>query len=562
MAKNNYIEEQKKFNAAYGINFSIDDHQISQKKINALNNLMFEIKGSNDKAHIYVDTLASALSAYMKSKTKVEFGKTYNLSNLPLDKFVEHFDKVMQEKYLSELEENEAPSRKPFERIKRESLVEVLKYHLQKFDKPLSDIWADSIINNELSFEDISVITQRSISAIGEVHVSELGDRINHVTNVVMAKQAMEKFIEKRSIAAYFWPGNWRRIYRENKYLESLTEKVQEYIDHDYPISKIISDNSKSVLASSNEKFENLKKQPKTEAEMREDIRRFNEELKEKENVFNAKYNVKEASAPENVPDGKRLVDKDLLKIGYIPKPDALAKDYDELIKVQQYLSTFKNTMFSDYTAENGDTITYLNYHTMGKIIENNIQKILKVINVDDPEELKEKITQLADEKNPNGWHNRNISVVNEIENLKEFLASNLKAIAEEEINAEEYTVDEKTAEEIEMAYLKEHLKSTFHGLTKEEIADFRKQLKEHKFAEQTVKEIKTSEKLNALNERYENGDPEFFKECEIPNIFLPDENAKQPLNLNHLFVNENNKEISQQITQNEVPVKDKSKAI
>ena len=54
MAKNDYIEEQKKFNAAYGINFSIDDHQISQKKINALNNLMFEIKGSNDKAHIYV----------------------------------------------------------------------------------------------------------------------------------------------------------------------------------------------------------------------------------------------------------------------------------------------------------------------------------------------------------------------------------------------------------------------------------------------------------------------------------------------------------------------------
>jgi hypothetical protein len=316
------------------------------------------------------------------------------------------------------------------------------------------------------------------------------------------------------------------------------------------------------VLASSNEKFENLKKQPQTEAEMREDMRRFNEELKEKENVFNAKYNVKEASAPESVPDGKRLVDKDLLKIGYIPKPDALAKDYDELTKVQQYLRTFKNTMFSDYTAENGDTITYLNYHVMGKIIENNIRKIQEVINVDDPEELKEKITQLADEKNPNGWHNRNIDTVNEIENLKEFLASNLKAIAEEEINAEEYTVDEKTAEEIEMAYLKEHLKSTFHGLTKEEIADFRKQLKEHKFAEQTVKEIKTREKLDALNERYENGDPEFFKECEIPNIFLPDENAKQHLNLNHLFVNENNKEISQQITQNEVPVKDKSKAI
>jgi hypothetical protein len=562
MPKNNYIEEQKKFNTKYGINFSIDDHQIFQKTINSLNKLMFETKGSNDKASIYVDTLASALSTYIKSKTKIELGKTYDLSNLPLDKFVEHFDKVMQEKYLSELGENEIPSRKPFERITRESLVNVLKYRLQQFDKPLSDIWADSIINNELSIEDMKDITQSSISKINESHISQLGDRIKYVTNVVMAKQAMEKLVEKRSIAAYFWPGNWRRISRENKYLETLRAKVQEYADHNYPISTIISDNSKSVLASSNEKLENLKTPPKTEAELLEEMRKFNENLKEKENVFNAQYNIKEANAPENVPDGKRLVDKDILKIGYIPKPDALTKDYNELIKVQKYLSTFKNTLFSDYTAENGDTITYLNYHVMGKIIENNIRKIQEVINVDDPEELKEKITQLADEKNPNGWHNRNISVVNEIENLKEFLASNLKAIAEVEINAEEYTVDEKTAEEIEMAYLKEHLKSTFHGLTKEEIADFRKQLKENKFAEQTVKEIITSEKLNALNERYENGDPEFFKECEIPNIFLPDENAKQHLNLNHLFANENNKEISQQIKQNEVPVKDKSKAI
>ena len=112
---------------------------------------------------------------------------------------------------------------------------------------------------SELQLEKLKEFTQGSIAKVDDVNVAYLDDnRRKHLSNVVMAKQALEKAISKRTIGTYLWIGNWRRIYRENRYFETLTDKLNEYSNHQYPIDQIIEENSRSVLASSNEKLEKL----------------------------------------------------------------------------------------------------------------------------------------------------------------------------------------------------------------------------------------------------------------------------------------------------------------
>lgn len=540
MAENNYINEMKRFNQEYGIEFSLEKYLEFQAKTRRLNNFLFEINQPNNRATIYVNALEKALLSYMESKTKMEYNKTYNLSNLPLDKFVEDFDKVMHEKYLSELDDNKRPSRKPHAGIKREDLVTVLRDRLKSFDQPLSDIWADSMVNKTLSLEKLKEFTQGSIAKVDDVHVEYLDDnRRKHLSNVVMAKQALEKAISKRTIGTYLWIGNWRRIYRENRYFETLTDKLNEYNNHQYPIDQIIEENSKSVLASSNEKLENLKKPPKTEAELNEEAQRLSAELREKETALNAEYAINESQDPEVIPEGVYLVDKNLLKVGFIPKPDTLQKDYEELLKIQKHLNTFSSENFYVYTSENGDSINYLTYLSINKIVEHNIKKLSELISIKKPEELNKMILKLSDEKTPDGWHNRNQSLIEELANLKEVVASELLNVEENKINDEEYVVDSETAEKIETEHIKNQLSSTYQHVTEEEMAEFRKQLKAVKFAEQIVKETETSKKIAALNERYANQDPEFFQELEIPNLFLKNANYEERNNDNFNILNE-----------------------
>ena len=106
-------------------------------------------------------------------------------------------------------------------------------------------------------------------------------------------------------------------------------------------------------------------------------------------------YYVNEEPAPQEIPEGKHLVDKNLLKVNYVPDAENIEKELEELEKVQDHLKSMAkedpSNEYSDYVSADGQKMEYQNYHFMKDVVTNNIKKINDV-KADSVDEIKENI--------------------------------------------------------------------------------------------------------------------------------------------------------------------------
>ena len=231
MAGKRYAAESEIFNKKYNVNFSISDHYDFNKKMNAIDDFVFDANSKNAALNIYVDTLASALSDHLENISNIKEGRLYTSSDISIGDFIEDFDRLMQAKFADEAVETKTlNTHKPLEGSTYSAIANAVWNRVKHFDKPTPDVWADNIVNGNLTLEDIKKVVDPAGERLsGEYNASWDSSMKSDYLNVLMAKQALDKVIAGRSFWWKVWPGNWGQWYRETQYSKQLENDLVKY---------------------------------------------------------------------------------------------------------------------------------------------------------------------------------------------------------------------------------------------------------------------------------------------------------------------------------------------
>ena len=225
-----YARESLEFNNKHKLGFDISDYYDAEKKLSGLNNFLFNPNARDVKKNIYVNVLTEALSAELKGISKMEAGKRYGATDVFIGEFIDDFDRLMQAKFADEAEAEKAPNtHKPLEGSNYNEIASAVWENIKHLDKPTPDVWADSIINGDLTLEDIKSVIDPAKGRLYNVNDTWGSAEKSDYLNTYMAKQALDKAIAGRSRWWKAWPGNWREWYRESKYSNQLGEDLMNF---------------------------------------------------------------------------------------------------------------------------------------------------------------------------------------------------------------------------------------------------------------------------------------------------------------------------------------------
>lgn len=226
------------FCAYYSIEYDPNDLKTNKKTLKTLGKNNLAPISNNPAANGYFDALSAALTLYVQNK--VEVGKTHaydtfyndNHKNIYLSEFIIAFELMMQDKFKSDFSDGkELRDRKPFEGMAFEDVARgALGRIRERFDKSLSSVWADNIVDNVNVMYDLINLSNTSMEKLQNANVRNLDytDRDN-IKNIVTAKKAMENVRAKRG---FFWailPWNWSRNSEEKAFLKKLTDTLDLY---------------------------------------------------------------------------------------------------------------------------------------------------------------------------------------------------------------------------------------------------------------------------------------------------------------------------------------------
>ena len=180
------------------------------KDITLLENLddfVFDANHQNAALNMYVDTLASALTAKMESLSQIGAGKLYQTVDLSIGDFIDDFDRVMQAKFADEARESQTENtHKPLEGATYARIANAVWNRVKHFNKPTPDVWADGMIQGNVTLQDIQKVVDPATQRLLGDYDESWGDiEESDYCNVYMAKQALDKAMAGRS----FW---WKHL--------------------------------------------------------------------------------------------------------------------------------------------------------------------------------------------------------------------------------------------------------------------------------------------------------------------------------------------------------------
>ena len=219
-----FNEKWAAFESKYGITLSLETIENTMNKIKQLDNFLFEKQDTNPGRTRYYRGLMNLLYNHIENKTKMQEGKSYDLLDLNIIEFIRDYEDVMKQKHAeSDEAENE---RKPYEGIKGGKLLEDVKEGLKQYDKTLSAIWAERIVNGKMKFEDMQTITEAENDNMLKNRETRYKTK-QSLANVLVAKDAMTKVCRERG---FFWKAfHLIQYFREKNYLQKLIDQVNTY---------------------------------------------------------------------------------------------------------------------------------------------------------------------------------------------------------------------------------------------------------------------------------------------------------------------------------------------
>jgi hypothetical protein len=220
--------------------------------------------------------------------------------------------------------------------------------------------------------------------------------------------------------------------------------------------------------------------------------RELQEYARSKEASVNAAYNLSEAKNPENIPEGKRLVDKNLLKVGFVPRLNSLDKDLESLQKIEQYLESGRSINDgASVKLSDGTVLDSVEVETVKIAVSNNLNKLRQIVEL------------------PKGER-------------EEYIKSQL------DDTYGRYTEEQKADISRVMQSMPEEQKAEYMDFMAQEEKGMR-------YDAWTNMNQRTMEEINSLREANGIDKPGYT----APNLFMPDENEKrQKLDLSHISEN------------------------
>ena len=104
MAK--YQAAYEEFNAKYGINFNLYNEYLGVNSLSGAEDFSVDATPERKAQNSYIETLATAMKIYLGRKTKIENGKSYDMSDVSLSNFIVDFDNLMNAILSDEAEKN------------------------------------------------------------------------------------------------------------------------------------------------------------------------------------------------------------------------------------------------------------------------------------------------------------------------------------------------------------------------------------------------------------------------------------------------------------------------
>ena len=246
-----YIDKLNELTAKYNFKFSIEDHITEKRVIGLFNRSIVHVDYSNPRNEKYLDLLNSALEAYYSSRMDIDGSKTYSeKADMSIGDFIEEFDGVMRARYEESVKSKKAPPYLPFGGMSFSDVAVSAWDTAKKYDdKTLVSIWADKVIKDELTVDDMKKTIEPAIERLmkQEGKAGELKQwpwdpaLASDYANLHLATEALMGVVSRRTLWDRINPLNWWKNSRIDKYVARL-QGVHSRCHNNFPWEGAIED--------------------------------------------------------------------------------------------------------------------------------------------------------------------------------------------------------------------------------------------------------------------------------------------------------------------------------
>ena len=218
-----------KFETKYGVTIDFDAMRKAYLTNTGLNALIANKKESNPDAAFYKHCLMTLLHKHLENG--IEFREKsiggYGFIHLNLLDFVNEYEGMMKARH------NEDPEKKDQKRHSyeglRKTLFDEVKAETEIYNKPISAIWGEKIVENQMTVDELKEKVEREHNYYVENHKNVENALIAQhvVVNVIAAKKALEKAWKDRGV---FWRLRHPiQAIQQYTYMNSLKERITTY---------------------------------------------------------------------------------------------------------------------------------------------------------------------------------------------------------------------------------------------------------------------------------------------------------------------------------------------
>jgi hypothetical protein len=188
--------------------------------------------------------------------------------------FIQEYEAIMQ----ARKEETEyGKDRTPYVGENYKGLVQYLVDSTKEYDQALCWIWAEDVVKEKLSINDMKAVTDRAIADLDALKAEdEFGDvERDKLANVYWAMKAMEMVRQQRGI--FFKIFSFRINGREKEYFNQLVAAKDRFIAKGFPVAEVQKVAYKSVMK---EFYEDVEKGFKAQQQVRDNQKQNSEKAR------------------------------------------------------------------------------------------------------------------------------------------------------------------------------------------------------------------------------------------------------------------------------------------
>lgn len=242
LAENDYEGQLKEFNNKYGMaGYDLKKMAGIDEKFRYLNNFLMKDSVDGPSAQ-FIDWLSKVVRNYFEKHSQFSSDWKKNLSKFHSQEFLDDFEKVAKAKYLSELQEDQEPDRKPYAGAKRKQVVLAITPYFQEINKPLPTVWMERMKNGTMDLTEIQQTCVRLTDGLAK-NLDKKATMMEDFTRIVAAREAVKQLRESRPrgfLGAIWWLFNFRINARERDCLEALNTCITTWEAQQFNTGKVL----------------------------------------------------------------------------------------------------------------------------------------------------------------------------------------------------------------------------------------------------------------------------------------------------------------------------------